>query len=102
MTGTILTSINSLDVEGNLLYSDKSIKVEFIVTFKLLLEAGSYTMDSFLGITKGKNEGLSIFKKSIGPINVQWDYHNHTAPFLGKFGLPVEKEIKHVDSTDEN
>ena len=100
-TGTILTSINTLDLTDELLNSKKKNKFKLIMDLKLSLEAGSYTFDFFLGIKKGKNEAISITKKTLGPINIEWDYNLQTAPFLGKFGLPIKKRLNYINRPDE-
>ncbi|MEC8086105.1 MAG: ATP-binding cassette domain-containing protein [Pseudomonadota bacterium] len=102
VTGSILTSINTLDLTDELLNSKKTNQLKLTIDLKLSLEAGLYTFDFFLGVKKGKNDAISITKKTFGPINIEWNYDLQTAPFLGKFGLPIKKKLNYANISDEN
>lgn len=101
VTGSILTSINTLDLTDELLNSKKTNQLKLTIDLKLSLEAGLYTFEFFLGVKKGKNDAISITKKTFGPINIEWNYDLQTAPFLGKFGLPIKKKLNYADISDE-
>lgn len=63
----------------------------FELVVDLMLEAAEYSLMINLGYEMQKNRGVILDEaKSIGPINVTWDYENDLAPFLGQVGLPVQ------------
>jgi lipopolysaccharide transport system ATP-binding protein len=64
-------------------------RVDFEITFNL--EAGLYTVCGVIGLPSAKpNRGFrSDATPWAGPIKVDWDYENRSAPFLGMFGPPV-------------
>jgi len=55
------------------------------------IEAGLYSMRVvFSKEVSAHNRGTELDATSwFGPVEVQWDYENEPAPFLGMFGLPV-------------
>ena len=64
--------------------------IVFSLSIKMLLEAGNYSIVVTLGKSTGANIGEGIHQAPpIGPIKVEWDYENETAPFLGQVGLPA-------------
>jgi lipopolysaccharide transport system ATP-binding protein len=71
----------------------------------MTLEAGAYAFMVAFGRAVASNRGEPVEDTGwIGPIDVEWDYDNERAPFLGMFGLPVTGRVvdgeadAHVDS----
>ncbi len=64
-------------------------RIDFEITFNF--EAGLYTVCGVIGLPSAKpNRGIrSDATPWAGPIKVDWDYENRSAPFLGMFGPPV-------------
>jgi lipopolysaccharide transport system ATP-binding protein len=65
------------------------VRIDFEITFNL--EAGLYAVCGVIGLPSAKpNRGTrSDATPWAGPIKVDWDYENQSAPFLGLFGPPV-------------
>lgn len=54
------------------------------------LEGGLYSLRVTLSVPTGRNRVTELDSTGwFGPLEVQWDYENEAAPFLGLFGLPV-------------
>lgn len=82
-TGTAQVGMDSkISHEGN-------VAVFAEITIQLLLEAGQYSIFVVLGYLDGPNYGGRFdITPNIGPISIDWDYDNYTAPFIGPIGLP--------------
>lgn len=66
--------------------------VEF--EFDGLLEAGLYSLMITFGILTLPNRGNRIDETDwFGPLQINWDYKNENAPFLGMFGLPGKVNV---------
>lgn len=66
--------------------------VEFEVD--LMIEAGLYSLRVSLSRIQGPNRGEPIDATPwLGPLQVQWDYEQRPAPFLGLFGVPVRARL---------
>ncbi|MBI5937530.1 MAG: ABC transporter ATP-binding protein [Betaproteobacteria bacterium] len=60
-----------------------------------MLEAGQYTFSISLGLPlAAPNRGESLDESPwLGPLQIEWDYENNKAPFLGMFGLPCSAQF---------
>ncbi len=59
----------------------------------LNFEAGRYTFQAVLGEggSYQTNRGRRLDETPwLGPLEIEWDYENKRAPFLGMFGPPVQ------------
>lgn len=66
---------------------------------QMMLEAGQYSFEVTTGATTSVNRGILLDSApSIGPITMVWDYENDIAPFLGRFGLPVNSSCYVLNS----
>ncbi len=82
-------------VTGSLQLGLKGVKNNQVNVFKtyikLMLEAGEYSLGFNLGYQTQKNQGIILHEiNDLGPIQINWDYENDTAPFLGQVGLPCK------------
>ncbi|HLB34831.1 MAG: hypothetical protein A3F67_03285 [Verrucomicrobia bacterium RIFCSPHIGHO2_12_FULL_41_10] len=70
---------------------------EYEFYFDLNIEAGKYSYQIILaGENSLPNRCERLHETSwLGPLDIEWDYENKKAPFLGMFGLPaIAKEVK--------
>ena len=80
---TTLPQPSKLDAKLHVVISELRVQ--------LMLESGQYSLEVTSGATTLPNRGLLLgAAPPIGPIDIQWDYEKNIAPFLGRFGLPVE------------
>lgn len=60
------------------------------IGFKAMIEGGVYSMIVTLSEPTLPNQGVAVDQTPpLGPLQVNWDYQVHQAPFLGLVGLPV-------------
>jgi lipopolysaccharide transport system ATP-binding protein len=71
----------------------------FEIEIGLKLEAGLYSMLVSYGQPIGINHGKSLDGTDwFGPLQIDWDYANERAPFLGMVGLPIK--CRRIDGGD--
>ena len=81
--GTALPLRSSLSAEANVVICE--------LRLELMLESGQYSLVASCGATTLPNRGTLLDSTPpIGPIDISWNYDRDIAPFLGKFGLPIE------------
>lgn len=62
------------------------------------LEAGLYSLNVSLNSSIAANKGKTIDATNwIGPIQINWDYENEVAPFLGMFCLPAKATMSGIN-----
>lgn len=60
-----------------------------------IIEAGLYSFCVDFCELTAPNQGRVLDTTGwLGPVNIQWDYENERAPFLGMFGLPIKASFK--------
>ena len=84
-------------MNDDILTPQEQCVLNFQTEFALLLEAGKYSIEIFLGIKTGANKGDKTDMKTIAPIQLNWDYDNDPPVFTGKVGLQVDKEINIIE-----
>lgn len=86
----VITATGSLQLNIIEDSNDSTLKL-FNFEVCLMVEAGEYSLYVNLSYETSPNRGLILDETGqLGPIAVNWDYENITAPFLGKVGLPVK------------
>ena len=69
----------------------------FALDVDMMLESGQYSVSVNYGPNgvPGPNRGVLVENTDwFGPLQVQWDFENDPAPFLGQFGLPVSGTVR--------
>ncbi len=81
------TYINNLEPQ---ILAEGSVGI-VVFTIKCDMEAGPYTVHFSLSSPGDRPNRASTIDETpwLGPLNIEWDYENHKAPFLGMFDLPV-------------
>jgi lipopolysaccharide transport system ATP-binding protein len=75
----------------------------FEMELGLPLEAGNYSVLVALAHLVGPNHGRNLDStEAIGPIAIQWDYEQDSAPFLGMFGPRASATFKRVAGAKEH
>lgn len=92
--GAIVTTTGTLQLNVVDNQADLNFKL-FDLEVSLMLEAGQYSLCVNLGYETKPNRGLILDETgNLSPFTVTWDYETHTAPFLGKVGLPISGMYK--------
>ncbi|HEY0304336.1 MAG TPA: ABC transporter ATP-binding protein [Longimicrobiales bacterium] len=74
--------------------------VEFELTMRF--EAGLYSVMVTAGRPVGSNTGQPVDETGwLGPVRVDWNYEEDTAPFLGMFGPPVAARLLRTNELTE-
>jgi len=90
--GRLVTATGSIQLlnQSEYFISEKYLH-RYHIEIKMMLEAGRYGVEVTLCTKTGSNEALLIDKTpQIGPITINWNYLEKTAPFIGCIGLPAE------------
>lgn len=99
----VVTSINSHTMGLPPLSSGEAAFGILQLEVDMALEGGPYSLNVAFGRPLAANSG-ELWDETgwMGPLQVQWDYENDTAPFLGMFGLPVRSEVFIAAATRES
>lgn len=74
-----------------------AVSVHVMFSIKLLIEAGNYSIFIVMGYLQSPSHGERLdATPDIGPIAVNWNYEEHTPPFIGPIGLPTQVEYINV------
>lgn len=93
--GQMVSSTGTYPLGTKLLSLKKNDYAILELRFGCMLEAGPYTFAVSLGQPRGEpNRGENIDESPwLGPLEIEWDYENKQAPFMGMFGLPCSAKF---------
>jgi lipopolysaccharide transport system ATP-binding protein len=90
----VVSNVSSWAMNQSPMESNTFPYIIFELEVDCMLEAGLYSLMISFGLPLAVNSGESRDSTGwFGPLQIDWNYENERAPFLGMFGIPAKGKV---------